>query len=112
MQPSPRRRGASRGESDPLSGYWATVCATFALGTATGDLTAYTLHLGFLASGTLFAVVIAVPAIAHRFAALNAVAVFWFAYIITPGHWAPRSPTGWGFLMPWGASTGAGARSA
>ena len=63
--------------------YWATVCATFALGTATGDLTAYTLHLGFLASGILFAVVIAVPAIAHRFAALDAVAAFWFAYIIT-----------------------------
>ena len=63
--------------------YWATVCATFALGTATGDLTAYTLHLGFLASGILFAVVIAVPAIAHRFAALNAVVAFWFAYIVT-----------------------------
>ena len=63
--------------------YWATVCATFALGTAAGDLTAYTLHLGFLASGILFAVVIAVPAVAHRFAGLNAVAAFWFAYIIT-----------------------------
>ena len=63
--------------------YWATVCATFALGTAAGDLTAYTFHLGFLASGILFAVVIAVPALAHRFAHLNAVAAFWFAYIIT-----------------------------
>jgi uncharacterized membrane-anchored protein len=63
--------------------YWATVCATFALGTAAGDLTAYTLHLGFLASGIFFAVVIAVPAIAHRFAHLNAVTAFWFAYIIT-----------------------------
>ena len=63
--------------------YWATVCATFALGTAAGDLTAYTLHLGFLASGIMFAVVIAVPAIAHRFAHLNAVVAFWLAYIIT-----------------------------
>ncbi|MGO8685739.1 MAG: hypothetical protein ACLQT7_00945 [Candidatus Dormibacteria bacterium] len=63
--------------------YWATVCATFALGTATGDLTAYTLHLGFLASGILFAVVIAVPALAHRFARLDAVVAFWFAYIVT-----------------------------
>jgi uncharacterized membrane-anchored protein len=62
---------------------WATVCATFALGTAAGDLTAYTLHLGFLASGMLFAVVIAVPALAHRFARLDAVVAFWFAYIIT-----------------------------
>ena len=31
----------------------------------------------------LFAVAIAVPAVAHRFAALNAVVAFWFAYIIT-----------------------------
>jgi uncharacterized membrane-anchored protein len=63
--------------------YWATVCATFALGTAVGDMTASTFHLGYLVSGILFAVVIAVPAIAHRFAALNAVVAFWFAYIIT-----------------------------
>ena len=63
--------------------YWATVCATFALGTAAGDLTAYTLHLGFLGAGALFAVVIAVRALAHRFARLNATVAFWFAYIIT-----------------------------
>jgi uncharacterized membrane-anchored protein len=63
--------------------YWATVCATFALGTAVGDMTASTFHLGYLVSGILFAVVIAVPAVAHRFAGLNAVAAFWFAYIVT-----------------------------
>lgn len=63
--------------------YWATVLVTFALGTATGDLTAYTLHLGFFASGVFFAVVIAVPAVASRVAGLNAVAAFWIAYIIT-----------------------------
>ncbi len=63
--------------------YWATVCATFALGTAVGDMTASTFRLGYLASGILFAVVIAVPAVAHRFVALNAVVAFWFAYIIT-----------------------------
>jgi len=45
--------------------YWATVLATVALGTAASDLTAYTLHLGFLASGILFAVVIAIPAVAY-----------------------------------------------
>lgn len=63
--------------------YWATVLATFALGTAVGDLTAYTLHLGFFGSGVLFAGVIAIPAVAHRFAGLNAVAAFWFAYVVT-----------------------------
>ena len=45
--------------------YWATVLATFALGTAVGDMTAVTLHLGYLASGILFAVLIATPAVAH-----------------------------------------------
>src|SRR5215469_17072776 len=30
--------------------YWATVVATFALGTAVGDLTAYTFHLGYFKS--------------------------------------------------------------
>jgi uncharacterized membrane-anchored protein len=63
--------------------YWATVLATFALGTAAGDLTAKTLHLGFLASLVIFAVVIALPAIAHRTVGLNAVAAFWFAYVVT-----------------------------
>ena len=62
--------------------YWATVLTTFALGTAAGDLTATTMHLGYLASGVLFAVVIAVPAVAHRFG-LNAVLAFWFAYVVT-----------------------------
>ncbi|HEY0717457.1 MAG TPA: hypothetical protein VGD68_07550 [Streptosporangiaceae bacterium] len=62
--------------------YWATVFATFALGTALGDLTAITLHLGYLGSGIMFAVVIAVPAIAWRLGA-NPVAAFWFAYIVT-----------------------------
>jgi len=63
--------------------YWATVCATFALGTAVGDMTASSFHLGYLTSGVLFAVVIAIPALAHRFARLDAVVAFWFAYIVT-----------------------------
>jgi uncharacterized membrane-anchored protein len=63
--------------------YWATVLATFALGTAAGDMTAYTLHLGFFSSALLFAAAITVPALAHRFAGLNAIAAFWFAYVLT-----------------------------
>jgi uncharacterized membrane-anchored protein len=63
--------------------YWATVLATFALGTAVGDLTAYTFGLRFLASGILFTVVIAIPALARRLVGLNEVATFWFAYIVT-----------------------------
>jgi uncharacterized membrane-anchored protein len=63
--------------------YWVTVMTTFALGTAAGDMTATTLHLGFLLSGVLFAGLIAVPAVAHRWLGLNAIFAFWFAYIIT-----------------------------
>ncbi|MGW2960978.1 COG4705 family protein [Streptomyces sp. NPDC001220] len=62
--------------------YWAAVLATFALGTAAGDLTATT-GFGYLGSAVLFAAAICVPAVAHRFGALNAVAAFWTAYVIT-----------------------------
>jgi uncharacterized membrane-anchored protein len=63
--------------------YWATVMATFALGTALGDLTAITLHLGYLTSGIVFAVVIAIPAVAHWRFGLNPILAFWFAYVVT-----------------------------
>jgi uncharacterized membrane-anchored protein len=63
--------------------YWATVMATFALGTAAGDLTAITLHLGYFSSGVLFAILIALPALAYRFFHLNPILAFWLAYILT-----------------------------
>ncbi|KPI05862.1 protein of unknown function DUF347 [Actinobacteria bacterium OK074] len=62
--------------------YWAAVLATFALGTAAGDLTA-SAGLGYFGSAVLFAVAICVPAFAHRFAGLGAVAAFWTAYVLT-----------------------------
>jgi len=63
--------------------YWATVMATFALGTAVGDLTAITFHLGYLSSAAIFAVLIALPAIGYRLLHLNAVLTFWVAYVLT-----------------------------
>ncbi|WP_125617064.1 hypothetical protein [Specibacter cremeus] len=63
--------------------YWTAVVTTFALGTAVGDLTAVSFHLGYLASGILFAAAIAVPAIAHWRFGLKAVPAFWLAYILT-----------------------------
>jgi uncharacterized membrane-anchored protein len=63
--------------------YWATVVATFAMGTALGDFTAYTLHLGYFPSALLFAGVIASPAIGYRGLHWNPVFSFWFAYVIT-----------------------------
>lgn len=63
--------------------YWATVIATFALGTAAGDMTAATLGLGYFSSAVLFAVLFAVPLLARRLFGLNAVVSFWFAYVVT-----------------------------
>ncbi len=57
--------------------------ATFALGTAAGDMTAVTLHLGYLVSGVMFAGLIAVPALAYGLFRLNEVVAFWFAYVVT-----------------------------
>ncbi len=63
--------------------YWATVCATFALGTAAGDMTAVTFNLGYFTSGVLFAVLFALPIIAYKIFHVNEVFTFWFAYIMT-----------------------------
>jgi uncharacterized membrane-anchored protein len=63
--------------------YWATVFATFALGTALGDYTANALGWGYLASGILFGVVILVPVVARTRFGLNEIAAFWFAYVVT-----------------------------
>ncbi len=85
--------------------YWATVAATFAMGTALGDFTAYTLHFGYFPSALLFAALILVPAIGYRWLRWNAVFCFWFAYVVTrplgasiaDGLAKPRSSSGLGF---------------
>jgi len=63
--------------------YWAAVVATFAMGTALGDLTATTFGLGYFPSALLFAAVIAIPAIGYRRLGWNAILCFWFAYVAT-----------------------------
>lgn len=63
--------------------YWATVFATFALGTALGDFTATSLNLGYLGSGVLFGVVILIPALAWWRFGLNSILAFWMAYVVT-----------------------------
>ena len=63
--------------------YWATIFATFALGTAVGDFTATTLGLGFLASAIFFCVVILIPWIGWSRFHMNEVFAFWFAYVVT-----------------------------
>jgi uncharacterized membrane-anchored protein len=86
--------------------YWAAVCATFAFGTAAGDLLAYTAHLGFLVAGLVFAFLFALPGIVRGALGLNAVAAFWAAYVLTRpvgasfADWTGKAPEagglGWG----------------
>lgn len=86
--------------------YWATVLATFALGTAAGDLAAFTFNLGFLTAGIIFAIIFAIPAIGHKLFRWNSIFSFWFAYILTRplgasfADWTGKVPSvgglGWG----------------
>ena len=85
--------------------YWATVFATFALGTALGDFTAISLGMGYLTSTIFFLAVILLPALAWWRFGLNSVAAFWMAYVVTRPLGAsiadyiskPSSTTGLGF---------------
>ena len=63
--------------------YWATVFATFALGTSVGDFTATELHLGYLAAGITFGIVIMIPGVLWSGLNVNSVFCFWFAYVLT-----------------------------
>jgi uncharacterized membrane-anchored protein len=63
--------------------YWAAVLATFALGTAAGDLTANTIGIGYFGSILLFAAAIAIPAVGYFRFAMNPILAFWFAYVLT-----------------------------
>jgi uncharacterized membrane-anchored protein len=81
--------------------YWAAVLATFALGTAAGDLTAISLNIGFFGSAALFAAIIAIPAIGWARFKLNPIVAFWGAYILT-------RPLGASFADGFSKSTGGG----
>jgi uncharacterized membrane-anchored protein len=63
--------------------YWGAVLATFALGTAAGDLTALALNLGFWPSVLIFAAIISVPALGWWRLSWNPILSFWLAYIVT-----------------------------
>ncbi|WP_373530723.1 hypothetical protein [Nostoc sp.] len=63
--------------------YWVAVLFTFALGTATGDLLAESLGLGYAQSALIFGASIAIIAIAYYHLRMNAVLAFWLAYILT-----------------------------
>ena len=71
--------------------YWLAILFTFALGTAAGDLIAEQFNIGYLNSVLVFGAAIGLVAVAWKYAGVNAVAAFWFAYVLT---------------RPLGASTG------
>jgi uncharacterized membrane-anchored protein len=63
--------------------YWAAVVATFAMGTAVGDLAAVSLHLGYFSSIWLFAGLMLVPALGYWRLGWNPIGTFWVAYVLT-----------------------------
>jgi uncharacterized membrane-anchored protein len=63
--------------------YWLTILFTFALGTATGDLLAERLALGYGYSLLVFAAVIALISILWQRKVINAVFGFWAVYVLT-----------------------------
>ena len=62
--------------------YWLAVLFSFALGTATGDLLAEDLGLGYLTTFFIVATLIAITAIAWKLG-LNSILSFWIIYILT-----------------------------
>ena len=63
--------------------YWATILLTFALGTATGDLLAERLGIGYGWSFWLIVLVIAVVALAMRIKIFGTIFTFWATYVLT-----------------------------
>jgi uncharacterized membrane-anchored protein len=63
--------------------YWLTILFTFALGTASGDLLAETLNVGYLLSALIFAGGIFLTYLAYKKWNLNPIGAFWIAYILT-----------------------------
>jgi uncharacterized membrane-anchored protein len=63
--------------------YWAAVVATFAAGTAVGDLAASTLHLGYGRSLILFVALILVTVLVFATRRMGAISAFWTAYVLT-----------------------------
>ncbi|CUU55498.1 Uncharacterized membrane-anchored protein [Parafrankia irregularis] len=62
--------------------YWLAVLVTFALGTATGDLMAEVLGVGYLMTGVIMVALIAALAAGWR-NGLNPVLSFWLVYVLT-----------------------------
>lgn len=62
--------------------YWFAILFTFALGTATGDLMAESLGLGYFTTGMIVITVVAIFSVAWKIG-LNSILSFWIIYIMT-----------------------------
>lgn len=62
--------------------YWLAILFTFALGTASGDLMAEGLGLGYLITGLIIASLIVIFSISWKLG-LNSILAFWLVYIMT-----------------------------
>lgn len=82
--------------------YWLSVLATFALGTAAGDLMATTIGLGYFKAGLIFSAMLLIPAIIFFITRKNEVLWFWTAYVLT-------RPVGASFADWFGKSKSVGA---
>jgi uncharacterized membrane-anchored protein len=63
--------------------YWMAILFTFALGTATGDLLAEKLKLGYTQATILFVFLIVAITASYYYLKMNAILAFWLAYILT-----------------------------
>ena len=81
--------------------YWAAILFTFALGTASGDLMAEQLQLGYGPSALIVGALIAATYAVYRFFGANAILAFWIAYVLTRPFGAS-----WGDLLSQSARNG------
>ena len=63
--------------------YWVTILLSNTLGTALGDFVATDAGLGFQKGAIVFAGMIALVALAHRFTKISGAVLFWAAYVLT-----------------------------
>lgn len=63
--------------------YWLTIVVSNTLGTALGDFVATDAGLGFQKGAIVFAGLIALVALAHRFTSIRSAVLFWAAYVLT-----------------------------
>ena len=63
--------------------YWLAILFTFALGTAVGDWASEKIGIGYVATGAIFAAIIAVVTAAYYAGKIDGILTFWIAYILT-----------------------------